>query len=495
MAERNLQAEIIKDMSTLVAYMPSPDEISEREGKGLHVYDEMFVDGRVSSLFYQRRNATLNLPVYLKDSVSTDINKFAHEQITEKVLRKWAWKLLSGAIRYGFRPAEIVWKRKGGYFVVDYLRGHNIDQYSFDASGRLYYTDINGQHLLNHPYKWIVHRHEGDSHDNPAGVSVLKPAYWPYKFKQLGLQFWVTATEKFSVPSIIALFEKAGNQEDTEQIAETLSTMIEEIQSGSGGALGNVRDLKELNMSGKVSDFKELITACDVQIAYALTGQSLATNNPDSGSRALGSVHADTMAGLVRNDARGLAYTLQEIIDMTIQLNFGEDAPSPSVEIDTGNYAPWDVISDAIEKNIPISKRALYSRYQIPEPEGRDDELLQPAETGDGKPIETKGSDEGTGEEKEEKEEGASVDKAGAGVQLNGAQVQAAAGIVKAVEAGELPRDSGLAQLKILFNLSEEQAEKMMGSAGTSASEEPKGKDFADTDTGKKKAPRPMTIL
>lgn len=51
---------------------------------------------------------------------------------------------------------------------------------------------------------------------------------------------------------------------------------------------------------------------------------------------------------------------------------------------------------------------------------------------------------------------------------LNGAQVTAATAIVQSVAAGEMPRDAGIGQLEVLFNLSTEQAERIMGSAGTS---------------------------
>jgi hypothetical protein len=49
---------------------------------------------------------------------------------------------------------------------------------------------------------------------------------------------------------------------------------------------------------------------------------------------------------------------------------------------------------------------------------------------------------------------------------LNGAQIAAATAIVTAVAAGEMPRDAGLGQLRVLFNLTEEQAAEIMGSAG-----------------------------
>lgn len=51
---------------------------------------------------------------------------------------------------------------------------------------------------------------------------------------------------------------------------------------------------------------------------------------------------------------------------------------------------------------------------------------------------------------------------------LNGAQITAATKIVENVAAGLIPRDAGIGQLEILFNLKPEQAQKIMGSAGTS---------------------------
>lgn len=59
---------------------------------------------------------------------------------------------------------------------------------------------------------------------------------------------------------------------------------------------------------------------------------------------------------------------------------------------------------------------------------------------------------------------------------LNGAQVTAATAIVIAVAKGEMPRDSGLGQLKILFNLDDAQASEIMGSAGTDAPTTPNPK-------------------
>jgi hypothetical protein len=59
---------------------------------------------------------------------------------------------------------------------------------------------------------------------------------------------------------------------------------------------------------------------------------------------------------------------------------------------------------------------------------------------------------------------------------LNGTQVTAATEIVRAVSMGDIPRDAGLGALSVLFNLSKEKAEEIMGSAGTSAPTTPNPK-------------------
>lgn len=60
-----------------------------------------------------------------------------------------------------------------------------------------------------------------------------------------------------------------------------------------------------------------------------------------------------------------------------------------------------------------------------------------------------------------------SEEAGGIDVRLNGAQIKAAVEIVVAVASGAMPRESGLNQLEILFGLSREQAERLMGPAGT----------------------------
>ena len=58
--------------------------------------------------------------------------------------------------------------------------------------------------------------------------------------------------------------------------------------------MANLKDLKQIDMGGKVSDFDQLIKACDLQISYAMTAQALANSISDTGTQALGTVQQDT---------------------------------------------------------------------------------------------------------------------------------------------------------------------------------------------------------
>lgn len=361
--DKNLTVQIIRD-SLIWQYMPDPGQLS---GVRLKTYDEMLDDARVGSLFEERVRATENRPVRLKPTGNSRIDEYCDKYIREKMLRKWTNQLLPGALEYGFRPAEIIWEEKGGVYSIGALIHHRIGQYRFDSEGRMYHTAF-GAAPLDDQYKFIVHRIDGDRYNNPYGRSYLRRAYWPWMFKKLGFKFWLQATEKFSVPTIMAIFEQSDEQK-AKATAEDLAETISRISSSSSAALANVKEIKELDMAGSLADFDCLIKACDLQITYGMTGQALANNVSDTGTQALGTVQAQTKDDVYENDARAMAYTLQALVDMCIHVNFGEDAPCPEVTLETEDKASFSDVMTAIDRGIPVSRSALYSQYGLPKPD------------------------------------------------------------------------------------------------------------------------------
>ena len=119
------------------------------------------------------------------------------------------------------------------------------------------------------------------------------------------------ATEKFSVPSILALFETQEGEDKARQRATELAKALGEVSSGSGAALANIKDVKVLSVDGKLSEFKALMDWCDTQIAYAIVYQSLAVQEAENGTRAQAEVHADTFLAATKQTCRDITPVLE----------------------------------------------------------------------------------------------------------------------------------------------------------------------------------------
>lgn len=374
---KNLDVEIIKldDFRTFLSWMPNPDLVLKKSGETIKIYQEMLTDGRIKSLFGIRRGATLNLPRRVLPSG----DKHVDDLVSNALSHDFVWQLsrkLMYALAYGFQPVEIVWKQEKGFWIPAYSRKHNVPDFSFNQKGKLLFHSMTGPQEIDETYRILVHRNEGDASDDVWGVSEFAACYWMWQFKKLGFQFWVTATERFAVPSLLAIFETDDESKAQERAAE-LAEIIGEIQSGSSGALANVKNIQQINMRGAIGEFRILIDTCNAELSYTLTGQTLATGESEYGTRSQGEVHERVMKIFVEHDARGLAQTLQKLIDWIVEINY-PGSTAPQIEIDTGDYASWESVVKAMEKKVPVSREALYSVYGIPKPENDDDAFIPP---------------------------------------------------------------------------------------------------------------------
>jgi hypothetical protein len=72
------------------------------------------------------------------------------------------------------------------------------ERFAFSPEGELLWRRLGTDfERLYQGYKWLTFRFDEDA-ENPYGTSVLQSAYWSWKFKKAGLEFWLMATERFS---------------------------------------------------------------------------------------------------------------------------------------------------------------------------------------------------------------------------------------------------------------------------------------------------------
>jgi phage gp29-like protein len=378
-----LTARVIKpdELSAFLGYFPNPDEVLTNAGEAISIYREMKTDSRIKSLLRVAKAAVLNYPIQLEQGDATDaVMNLVKEAMADFSLYGAAKRLVSGGMDYGYAAVEVVWKNDGYWRPIDAV-ARKPERFRFDVDGRLKYL-LSGEliDLYAQAYKWLVWRHDKDA-ENPYGTSVLKSCYWPWKFKKAGLEFWLMAAEKFAVPSILALFESSGSDDQIRERAVELSSMLSSVQSGSGAALANIKDVKALEVSGALSEFRTLMDWCDTQIAYGIVSQSLAVQEAQNGTRAQAEVHEDTFLQTMKDNARELQPVLQQVLDWIVELNVGPGETAPRVVFDLSDYASWDTVRDAIDRGVPVSRSALYDRYGLPEPAGTDDAFVQASST------------------------------------------------------------------------------------------------------------------
>jgi phage gp29-like protein len=371
---KTLTTQLITDnvLGSFLNYMPNPDDIVPGTLLAYDTYRQMRTDPRIKSLLNKLKTAALNFPMHITQPKGCPDNVFAFVKgfdLWGKTYQKL--KRVYSGLDYGFSVSELVWRLEDGMYIPDNIITRKPERFVFDRNWNLFLNEFGTKKPLNQPYKWLEYHHDAED-ENPYGTSVLRCVYWPYMFKKAGYEFWLQATEKFSVKTILAIFKGEGDDNKIRETAKLIAEQLLTITSGSAAAVGNVDSITEVGMSGDLVGFASLVDACDTQISYGLTGQTIATSKTEGGSLALGEVQAD----LFYEDAKGIALEgqalIQRIINWAVELNGYGNVVPPLAEVDTERKASFDQVMKAIEHGVAVSRDAMYDRYGLPRP--RDDE-------------------------------------------------------------------------------------------------------------------------
>lgn len=353
------------------------DSVHEREG----IFQKMRDDPRIESLIQDRKNKVLQLYGSLTPTGNKKVDTACETFLSFNIFYKLN-NILLNAVPYGIALCEVLWDFKDGLFVPkDFVpiprTAIHFPRYDNIAFGT---PVLMGQNIpLEDGNKFIIHRND-DGELSQWGRPALRSAYMFWKFKQLGVKFWAQAAEIVGSPSILALFETKSEAEAKAR-ASQLTAAMADWKGGSSGALGNVSSVQVI--SSQINDFSTIVSTCDMEIAYALTAQSLSTNQTEYGTRAQSDTHTKTYDEIVKGDAYLLQLSDQKLVNAFMALNFpGEKVPT--YDVDSSDFANWEIIRDAIDRNIPVSLSALYKKIHLPEPEDENDAFTKPANSGFG---------------------------------------------------------------------------------------------------------------
>ncbi len=223
-------------------------------------------------------------------------------------------ELLDG-VPYGISISEVLWRRQrvdsaglsGEFLLPCAIRSRHPRRFIFgtDGSLRLLTREEPLRGIALPPRRFIVFAPYG-RHENPYGLPALRCVWWLSWFKRQVLRFWVMYCEKFGSPTTVLHHPPAAGTEERQQFRRIVGSLQQE--TGIVLPEGVELSLLEGARSGSVETYLELVEFCNREMSKALLGQTLTTQSDGGrGSYALGQVHENVRADIIRSDAQALA--------------------------------------------------------------------------------------------------------------------------------------------------------------------------------------------
>ena len=150
------------------------------------------------------------------------------------------------------------------------------------------------------------------------------------------------------------------------------------MRDGGNVAVSNVDDLKVISASGHGEDFERFITMQNNAISIQVLGNTMTMDAQSRGSQALGTVHQEISEQVSKRDTSMIRGFLNILIRWYVDLNYGVDVPAPRFTWDLDGETSWDAVKDAMDRGVPVSKRALYYKIRGYEPADETDAFTVP---------------------------------------------------------------------------------------------------------------------
>ena len=294
----------------------------------------------------------------------------------------------------GFTPRaakDIPW-RFFGYPVTD----EGEDRLMLSPQG---YASYQMEDFPDHKFLVAVRKvHKG--HATVAAPLRALSQYW--LAATYGLKWLLGYAQIYGIPLRIA------NYTDDTQLGK-IEAMLQNLGTAAWGAFpdGTTIDIKDASKAAGNLPQALLMENADKANDIFILGQTLTTDVGDSGSRALGDVHAEVRLDKLQSVADYSAQVLTcQLVPSLLELNYGDTDEAPTIEMkfprpkDETALVERDKVLH-VEMKLPVAIDDLYERHGVKKPE-EGAELFVPPEqqqpngaqgdpaTGDDPPHETK---------------------------------------------------------------------------------------------------------
>ncbi len=285
------------------------------------------------------------------------------------------------AVGKGYSVTEIIWDVSERQWMPMRLAYRLPRWFDFDpATGaRLQLRTPDGHRDLT-PWKYLTHL-GGAKSGIPIRGGLARIAAWSWLFRAYAVQDWARFCEAYGMPIRIGWY---GPEARPEEIA-VLKRAVRDLAADAAAVLPEGMRIEfagERSVQGRAEIYRDLAEYLDRQVSIAVLGQTLTTEQGQSGSYALGAVHNLVRADIERSDGRQLAAALRrDLVIPAVALNHGPRERYPIVTIQRETAVDVERMARALADLVPLGLRVradeVRSRLRLSAP-GDDDEVLSP---------------------------------------------------------------------------------------------------------------------
>jgi phage gp29-like protein len=449
--------------------LPDPDPILQKLGESVKVYKDLMSDDQVGSTANRLMNEVEAMAWDIKPAKemkdddpemelcraviqSLKDNGFEIEDIISQTLQPYFW---------GMSVFECLWDTSKKSWLPVKLELKPPEWFRYDTENNLLFKSIydptgipltgpRAEKYLKHQFFVLRNR---ATYENPYGDKALSKCFWPVAFKRGVLKFGMIFIERYGMPQLEIKHPPGKDGDELDKLVRSASLMIQDSVIAIPD--GNTMTVHRGGEKQTGDLYKLYIDMFDAMTEKVILSNTLATSQQSKGGYSSSETGKEIVEGLGERLKKFPRLLFDKLFRSAIDLNIG-----------SGNYPTFTTFDESepkkefAEADKAISEAARASGQQIKRTKnfyinrfGYKDDEFEIVEAAQAVATETVDSQQIANEIQS--------------LNLNGAQIASAVSIVENVSAGDVPREAGINQLKVFLGLNDQQAQAVMGSAGT----------------------------
>lgn len=306
-----------------------------------------------------------------------DIAKDVQENVLNRgwVLNKLPTLHLSGLFTNA-GCAEIIWGVEKGKYVIQDIFNIPVNWVCYnpdDPFEIMFLPKDLGQDFQRLPdWKLLKHRPNltiGNPHTGGFAYTIT-PALVQKRYIQSLLLVWL---EKYSQPFVLAKTDTlSSNPEQLKKDRKALTDGLKRLTVESFAILPKSTELDFIDSNSKTQAdaYLSILRYMDDNIKKLVLNSSVATDG--KGSLELGQIHALEKAEFIKAQAKILAHTVQEAVELYVRFNYGENAKVPNIYFDLKNIENTVALIDSVSKLLPhgleVSQAEIQQKLGLNQP-------------------------------------------------------------------------------------------------------------------------------